>query len=110
MDYNSDEYSEYVEQYRRMVAAAVAIEIRRRRTVAVLAMMHLLNKKKRLYKKKNYWVAPLFKNHDKHGFFFASFPKLVLEDIRFHNYFLFTFIIYLCNIENYNYNLYVCLL
>ena len=52
--------------------------------------MHLLNKKKRLYKKKNYWVAPLFKNHDKHGFFFASFPKLVLEDIRFHNYFRMT--------------------
>lgn len=88
MDYDS-KYIEYVEQYRHIVATVVAVEVRRRRIVAALAMMNLL-KKKRPYKKKKYWVAPLFKNRSEHGFFFASVPKLLLEDIRFHNYFRMT--------------------
>lgn len=88
MDYDS-KYIEYVEQYRRIVAATVAVEVRRRYMGAILARRKLLNKKK-IYKKKKYWIAPIFENRHEHGFFFASVPKLILEDIRFHNYFRMT--------------------
>jgi len=88
MNYNN-QYIEYMEQYRRIVATTVAVEVRRRRIVAMLTMRHLL-KKKKSYKKKKYWVAPLFENRCEHSFFFASVPKLILEDIRFHNYFRMT--------------------
>ena len=67
---------------------AVIAEIRRRRIAAAIAAMYLLKKRKRnRYKKKKFWVAPIFENRNEHSFFFASVPKLILEDIRFHNYF-----------------------
>lgn len=51
--------------------------------------MNLLQKKRK-YKEKRYWIAPIFEDRQEHSFFFASIPKLVLEDIRFHNYFRMT--------------------
>lgn len=50
MHYNS-QYIEYVERYRRTVAATIAIEVRRRRIAAAAAVVYLL-KKKKVYKKK----------------------------------------------------------
>lgn len=85
MNYNN-QYIEYVEQYRHTVAATIAAEVRRRRIASAALVMNLL-KKKRQYKRKKYWVAPIFENREVHSFFFASVPKLILEDIRFHNYF-----------------------
>ncbi|KYN21132.1 hypothetical protein ALC57_06524 [Trachymyrmex cornetzi] len=42
---------------------------------------------KRRYSKKKFWVAPLFKNRDKYGFYKATLPYLRLKDARFFNYF-----------------------
>ena len=84
------QYIAYVEYYRRTVAAAVAAEVVRRRRIAATAAAIYLMKKKRRYAKKRFWVAPIFENRDVHSFFFASVPKLILEDIRFHNYFRMT--------------------
>ena len=41
-------------------------------------------------KKKRFWVALIFKNRNEHSFFFALVPKLILENIRFYNYFQMT--------------------
>ncbi|XP_071636696.1 uncharacterized protein [Temnothorax longispinosus] len=84
------QYIAYVEYYRRTVAAAVAAEVVRTRRIAATAAAIYLMKKKRKYAKKRFWVAPIFENRDVHSFFFASVPKLILEDIRFHNYFRMT--------------------
>lgn len=66
----------------------VIAEIRRRRIAAVLAMLKTnRNGIKRLYKKKQYWVAPIFHNRSNYGFFHTSLQQLHLEDIRFQNYF-----------------------
>ncbi|KYM99009.1 hypothetical protein ALC62_10259 [Cyphomyrmex costatus] len=35
---------------------------------------------KRCYSKKKFWIAPLFKNRDKYGFYKATLPYLRLED------------------------------
>lgn len=88
MDYNNQ--YKYIEQYRRTVSITVAAEVRRRRIAVAVAIMLLLKKKKKTYKKKKHWVAPIFENRNEHSFFFASVPKLILEDIRFHNYFRMT--------------------
>lgn len=58
--------------------------IRKRKAIAVTAV--LLNVKKRKYSQKKYWVASIFQVRKEHGFFHAVLPKLVLEDLRFHNY------------------------
>lgn len=58
--------------------------IRKRRAAALVAV--LLNVKKRKYSHKKYWIAPIFQARKEHGFFHAVLPKLVLEDLRFHNY------------------------
>jgi len=72
------------------VSITVTAEVRRRRIAVAVAIMLLLKKKKKTYKKKKHWVAPIFENRNEHSFFFASVPKLILEDIRFHNYFRMT--------------------
>ncbi|XP_011879299.1 PREDICTED: uncharacterized protein LOC105568303 isoform X1 [Vollenhovia emeryi] len=89
MDYSNyyRQYIEYVECYRRTVAATVAAEVIKRRRIAAAAFMMHLSKKKKIYEKKKYWVAPIFENRNEHSFFFASVPRLRLEDLRFHNYF-----------------------
>lgn len=78
-------YIKYVEYYKR----AVTVIVRKRRIAAATAAMYLLRKKKRNYKKQ-FWVAPIFENRNEHSFFFASVPRLILEDIRFHKYFRMT--------------------
>jgi hypothetical protein len=68
------------------VSQIIVEQIRRRRVVAVLGILKMIAKKK-VYKKKQHWVAPLFQERFRHGFYHALLPKLKLEDIRFHNYF-----------------------
>ncbi|XP_012522028.1 protein ALP1-like [Monomorium pharaonis] len=68
------------------ITATVRAEIKRRRAAVVIAAMHLIQQKKKVCKKKKYWVAPIFKNRSRHSSFFASTPKLILEDIQFHNF------------------------
>lgn len=58
--------------------------IRKRKVIAVTAV--LLKIKKRKYSPKKYWVAPIFQVRKEHGFFYAVLSKLILEDLRFHNY------------------------
>lgn len=82
-------YNRYNVKYYRHTVAVIA-QIRKRRIAAAVAAMCLLKKKRKKYKKKRFWVAPIFENRNEHSFFFASVPKLILEDIRFHNYFRMT--------------------
>lgn len=68
MEYYNN-YIKYVESYRR----AVTVIVRKRRIVAATAAMYLLRKKERNYKKKQFWVAPIFENRNEHSFFLV--PK-----------------------------------
>lgn len=60
------------------------INLRKRKAVAVTAILLLL--KRRKYSKKKHWVAFIFQERKVHEFFHAVLPKLVLEDLRFNNY------------------------
>jgi len=84
---DNSQYLHYVEQFKRITAVVIEQEIRRRRTAGVAAAIYYMENKKRRYAKKNCWVAPIFKNRKESSFYFASVPKLKLEDLRFHNYF-----------------------
>ncbi|XP_036146638.1 putative nuclease HARBI1 isoform X1 [Monomorium pharaonis] len=59
-------------------------ERKRKALAALCTILHL--KKKRKYRKKKHWVAPLFKERKVHGFYHAILPILRLEDLRFCNY------------------------
>ncbi|XP_071628812.1 uncharacterized protein [Temnothorax longispinosus] len=60
------------------------MNVRKRKVAAVTAL--LLHMKRKRYTKKKHWVAPIFQERKVHGFFHAVLPKLILEDLRFHNY------------------------
>lgn len=80
----------YTAQCANNLKIAITRAVRKRRIVIATAVMLELQRmqKKRDYKKKQYWVAPYLKDHQKHNFFHVSIPKLTLEDgIRYHNYF-----------------------
>lgn len=62
-------------------------DARRQEVGGVIAALLYIMPKKRHYTKKKFWIAPLFNDRFRHGFFTASFPNLILEDLRFQNYF-----------------------
>lgn len=62
-------------------------DARRQEIGGVIAALLSLMPTKRHYTKKKFWVAPIFNERFRHGFFAASFPHLLLEDLRFQNYF-----------------------
>ncbi|KYQ51405.1 hypothetical protein ALC60_09493 [Trachymyrmex zeteki] len=82
-----NEYLNYVEQFKRTILTVVELEIKRRRTAAAAAVLRYTENKNRQYSKKQCWIAPIFEDRNKSSFYFASVPKLRLEDLRFHNYF-----------------------
>ncbi|KYM96698.1 hypothetical protein ALC62_12646 [Cyphomyrmex costatus] len=43
-------------------------------------------KKKRIYKKKRFWVHPVFKLRNRHGFYHAIYPTLSRYEPKFKNY------------------------
>ncbi|XP_036149249.1 uncharacterized protein LOC118647808 [Monomorium pharaonis] len=43
-------------------------------------------KRKRIYKKKRFWVHPIFRLRDKHGFYQAIYPTLSRYEPKFQNY------------------------
>lgn len=70
------------------ITSIIEAEIRKRRVAAVIAVLNYRKKKaKKKYREKQYWVAPIFKDRLEHSFYFASMPKLILEDKRYHSYF-----------------------
>lgn len=59
-------------------------EIQKRRIAAATAVIAAIEEnKRRKYKKKKYWVAEIFENRAKYGFYHAIFPILHLEDSAF---------------------------
>ncbi|KYN06577.1 Putative nuclease HARBI1 [Cyphomyrmex costatus] len=52
--------------------------------------MNCKKKGKKNYRKKRYWVHPIFKERYNHGFYHAIFPVITLEETRFRNYFRMT--------------------
>ena len=68
-----------MKEYTRIVTATAAAKIRRRRITVAITNRQLL-------KKKVLNSIPISKNRSEHGFSFASLPKLILENIRFHEY------------------------
>jgi len=43
-------------------------------------------KKKRIYKKRRFWVHPIFRLRDKYGFYQAIYPTLSRYESKFQNY------------------------
>ncbi|XP_032688981.1 protein ALP1-like [Odontomachus brunneus] len=83
-----DQYLHYRERLKRLfITILIEQQVKRRRIAAVAAVIHHVQSKKRKYLKKKFWIAPIFKNRKKNSFYFASVPKLKLEDLRFRNYF-----------------------
>ncbi|XP_018359886.1 PREDICTED: putative nuclease HARBI1 [Trachymyrmex cornetzi] len=82
-----NEYLNYVEQFKRTILTVVELEVKRRPTAAAAAVLRYMQNENRQYSKKQCWIAPIFEDRNKSSFYFASVPKLSLEDLRFHNYF-----------------------
>ncbi|XP_025270316.1 uncharacterized protein LOC105254128 [Camponotus floridanus] len=57
--------------------------------ILLVAIVHeILNseKKKRIYKKRRFWVHPIFRLRDKYGFYQAIYPTLSRYEPKFQNY------------------------
>lgn len=64
-------------------------KIRQKRILATLLCneISLQTARNRNYSKKRFWVHPIFKLRDKHGFFGVVFPTLSSYSDKFENYF-----------------------
>ncbi|XP_036147861.1 protein ALP1-like isoform X2 [Monomorium pharaonis] len=78
-------YEWYIECCTISVNNYINNEVNRKRKAAITVALLMSNKKKQ-YKKKKYWIAPILNIRETSGFFNAVFPTLRLEDLRFHNY------------------------
>jgi len=63
-------------------------EQRRRNIIIASVFINKCTKFKKIYKKKRFWVDPLFERRHEHGFYYASVPKLTPENFR--NYYRMT--------------------
>lgn len=84
----------YQERYHAWSCQVVAImynkneeELRRNRLIAAVCINECTNLKKK-YKKKRFWIDPLFERRCEHGFYYASVPRLTTENFR--NYYRMT--------------------
>lgn len=62
-------------------------EKRRRLAVFLTICSYLEKKKKRSYAEKRFWVGPLFRLRDEHGFYNAILPTISQQISTFRNYF-----------------------
>ncbi|XP_011707975.1 PREDICTED: uncharacterized protein LOC105462824 [Wasmannia auropunctata] len=60
---------------------------RRHKKLLAAVLINELQQKRRNYRKKRYWINPIFKERYNHGFYHAIFPVIILEEARFRNYF-----------------------
>ncbi|XP_011269237.2 uncharacterized protein LOC105259170 [Camponotus floridanus] len=84
----------YEERYHEWTCQLAAImhnkneeERRRNRLIAAICINECINLKKK-YKKKRFWIDPLFEKRREHGFYYASVPRLTPE--KFRNYYRMT--------------------
>ncbi|XP_029166221.1 uncharacterized protein LOC114937030 [Nylanderia fulva] len=68
-----NEYNAKINQKQAVIAAAVVATV--------------YTSIKRKYKKKRYWIAEVYKQRRRIGFYYLVFPMLKLDDLRFKNYF-----------------------
>lgn len=59
-------------------------ELGKRRLLAGIVVLYNLMKFKK--KKRQFWIAEMFKNRKRYGFYHAILPSVRLEDLRFKNY------------------------
>lgn len=71
-----NKYNAKIYKKRALIAAAV---------VAIAYTSTIVRKRK--YKKKRYWMAEIYKQRRRKGFYYLVFPMLKLNDLRFKNYF-----------------------
>lgn len=62
----------------------------RKKLIATVLINELQKQKRRNYRKKRYWVNPIFIERYNHGFYHAIFPVIILEEAKFKNYFRMT--------------------
>lgn len=72
------------EEQRRQNKTIVAVYI----NVCTAVYINKCTKFKKIYKKKRFWVDPLFERRHEHGFYYASVPGLTSENFR--NYYRMT--------------------
>lgn len=83
------------EQYNKWLSECAKILSERNQQRKKLLAAVLINelgekRKRRNYRKKRYWVNPIFMERYNHGFYHAIFPVIILEEARFRNYFRMT--------------------
>lgn len=62
----------------------------RKKLLAAILINELQKQERRNYRRKRYWVNPIFIEWYNHGFYHAIFPVIILEEARFRNYFRMT--------------------
>ncbi|XP_071638920.1 uncharacterized protein [Temnothorax longispinosus] len=63
---------------------------RKKQLLATVLINELHKQKRRNYRRKRYWVNPIFIERYNHGFYHPIFPVIILEEARFRNYFRMT--------------------
>lgn len=81
------EYEMWAYQCKHIIRQAQINRLRRNRILLTLVLNDIaIHKKKNKYKKKRFWVHPLYKLREEHGFFEAVFPTLLSFPEKLENY------------------------
>jgi len=84
-------YEERYHEWARELAASVYDKNekeRRRNNVIITVCINECENVKKKYKKKRFWIDPLFERRRDYGFYYASVPRLTPE--KFRNYYRMT--------------------
>lgn len=71
-------------------AEKLAEQNEKRKQILAALLINEVCKQKRSYRRKRFWIHPVFTKRRDHGFYHAIFPVIALEESRFRNYFRMT--------------------
>lgn len=84
--FNAYKYQAWIAECQRIIDRENKNKLKRKRVVAAVIINEMRKKKKKPYKKKSFWVRPLFQLRQIHGFYEAIFPILSLDEDMFKKY------------------------